>query len=342
MATCATCNKTILLGATKVGDTPYCGGKCADAAVMPAFAAAHEAAVVATTAIPLPSAARTSPDDAMLVDREGMTPGLVIGIGLLTAVLLSFGLHFAESAIDWQLRGINLWIILPIGAALNGALISVGFFAASLLLNSPPKCSTFLVALPAAGVLCWLTFVLSYFTATDENGIALREVVGFGEYMQVVIEESTVMLGRTSRSATRAGSWGYALYAADCLGFMAGAWFVIRVAFAKPYCEKCGRYMSRLGIMRRSGNDAAAAGATLKAMHTHLGANNPQRAIDALAAFGDPNDKSFVGLTLECHGCPMCKDYTAETGVHLAGSRARRQVQDAGAKFAGNGDIRMA
>ena len=341
MAKCAACQKTILLGSTKVGDIAYCGEKCADATVIPAFHAAYDAATVQTTALPLPSAARTGPTDAMLVDREGTTPGLVIAIGLVVAILLSFGVHFAEASIDAQLRGFNLWVVLPIGAALNGAFISLGFFAAIRLLNSPPRVATYAAAIVAAGLLCWLTFVVSYFTMTDEDGTPVREFLGFLEFMKVIIEESQVYLGRSSKSATTVGGWGYALYAADCIGFMLGAWFTIRAAGAKPFCAKCWRFMTRIGSMQRTGNDPAAAGATLKAVHAHLGANNPQRAIDALAAFGDKGGKSYLGLTLECHGCPMCKDYTAVSGVNLAGSRARRELENAGATFAGNGDIRM-
>ena len=339
MAKCVGCQKTILFGATKVGDGAYCGEKCADAAVMPAFAAAYDATVVQSTPTPLPSAARTGPDDALLVDREGTKPGLVIGIGLLVALLLSFGVHLAETGIDRQLRSINLWIVLPIGALLNGALISIGFFAAIRLLDSPPRMATYAAAAVGAGLLCWLTFVASYLTMTDDDGTAIREVMGFGEYMQVVIEESRVMLGRSSRSATTVGSWGYALYAVDCLGFMAGAWFVIRAAGMKPFCAKCGRFMTRLGALMRSSNDPTAAGATLKAVHAHLAANNPQRAVDALSEFGAKDHRSYVGLSLECHGCPMCKDYTAVTTVNLAGSRGRREVEDAGARFEGNGNI---
>jgi hypothetical protein len=74
-------------------------------------------------------------------------------------------------------------------------------------------------------------------------------------------------------------------------------------------------------------------------MYEHLGGNNAQRAVETLNAFGERNDKSFLGITLECHGCPMCKDYTAVVTTTLAGAKARRELH--AAEYPGNGEIRM-
>ena len=136
-----------------------------------------------------------------------------------------------------------------------------------------------------------------------------------------------------------AGGWGYALYAADCIGFAVGAWFVVRAAGAKPYCQKCGRFMAKLGRVVRSGDDAAAAGATAGAIYEHLGANNAQRAVETLQSFGSADEKSFFALSLECHGCPMCKDYNAVVATTLKGAKARRELHTA--EYPGNGEIRL-
>ena len=339
MAKCAHCDKRILLSELKVGDTRYCGEACADAAQLPAFTAALESTKVQTTRVPMPSAMRAGPDDSMLVDKEGAKPGLVIAIGFIVAVLLSLGLHSIESSIEWQLRGLNYAVILPIGAALNGAIISVGYFAAIRLLDSPPRMMTFIAACATAAILCWLTFVISYFTMTAEDGTPVRDYFGFGEFMQIIAEESTITLGKGKNSAVTAGKWGYALYAADCIGFMLGAWFVVRAAGAKPYCQKCGRFMAKLGRVVRSGDDAAAAGATAGAIYEHLGANNAQRAVETLQSFGSADEKSFFALSLECHGCPMCKDYNAVVATTLKGAKARRELHTA--EYPGNGEIRL-
>jgi hypothetical protein len=341
MAKCAACQKTIMLGATKVGDVPYCGEKCADGTVMPLFSSAYDATEVQSPAVPKAAAARTGPEDSMLVDRSGHRHALVIAIGIVVALVLSCGLYFAEASIGRELRGLNLWIILPVGAALNGALISLGFFAAIRLLDAPPRMTTFVAAIATAGILCWLTFVISYYTMTDDQGTPIREFVGFAEFMKVVIEESQVSLGRSSKSPTTVGLWGYALYAADWLGFMIGAWFTVRLAGAKPYCASCGRFMAKIGRLVRSGNDPAEAGATLKAVHAHLAANNPARAVESLSAFGARAEKSYLGITLDCHGCPMCKDYSVVAGMSLAGARGRRAIEDATTTFTGNGDVRL-
>ena len=339
MAKCAHCEKRILLGELKVGETRYCSEACADAAQLPAFTAAMESSKVQTTPVPIPSAMRTGPDDSMLVDKEGAKPGLVIAIGILVAVLLSIGLHAVESSIEAQLRGLNFAVILPVGAAINGAIISAGFFAAIRLLDVPPRMTTFIAACATAAILCWLTFVISYFTMTAEDGTPVRDYLGFGEFMQIIAEESTITLGKGKNSAVTAGKWGYALYAADCIGFALGAWFVVRAAGAKPFCEKCGRFMAKLGLVSRTGNEAAAAGATAGAMYEHLGANNAQRAVETLQAYGNADEKSFFGIALECHACPMCKDYHAIVTTTLKGTKARRELHKA--EYAGNGEIRL-
>jgi hypothetical protein len=339
MAKCANCQKTILVSEFKAAGTRYCSEACADKALLPAFADALEAPPQPTTAIPRGAAPRTGPDDALLVDREGVKPGLVIAIGVVVAIVLSLGLHALESMADGQLRGLNIWIVLPIGAALNGALITAGFFAASRLLDTRPRASTYAAAIATAGLLCWITYFISYYTMTDETGAPVRDFLGFGEFMQVIIENSTVNLGRTSRTAVTAGGWGYALYAADWIGFMIGAWFVVRWAGAKPFCARCGRFMAKLGRIARSGDDRAAAGAALNAVLANLDANNPQRAVEALKAFGAPDEKSFFAVAIECHACPMCKDYAGTVTTTLAGRKARRESSSV--PFAGNGEIQL-
>lgn len=319
MAKCAHCDKRILLSELKVGETRYCGEACADAAQLPAFTAAMESTKAQTTPVPMPSAMRTGPDDSMLIDKEGAKPGLVIAIGILVALLLSLGLHAVESSIEAQLRGLN--------------------FAAIRLLDSPPRMMTFIAACATAALLCWLTFAISYFTMTDEDGTPVREFFSFTEFMQVIIENSEISLGRGKKSAVTAGGWGYALYAADCIGFALGAWFVVRAAGAKPFCEKCGRFMAKLGLVSRTGNEAAAAGATAGAMYEQLGANNAQRAVETLQSFGSADEKSFFGIALECHACPMCKDYRAIVTTTLMGAKARRELHKA--EYAGNGEIRL-
>jgi hypothetical protein len=336
MPSCPTCHKRLLLTGFKAAGTRYCSEACADAALLPAFTAALEAPPPRTTEIPRGTAtARTGPDDALLVDREGVKPGLVIAVGVVAAVLLSVGLHALESMAEGQLRGINLWIVLPIGAALNGGLITAGFFAAARLLDTRPRLSTYVAAIATAGVLCWLTYVISYWTMTDESGAPVRDTLGLGEFMGILAEHSTIQLGRTRSSAVTAGNWGYALFAADWIGFMLGAWAVVRWAGSKPFCARCGRFMTRIGLLGRSGDDPAAAGATLNAVHAHLGANNPQRAVEALKAFGSADQKSYFAVTMKCHGCPMCKDYSAVVTTTLKGSRARRELHRA--DFDGNG-----
>lgn len=339
MARCAECQKRILHGGIRAGDAHLCGPACADKALIPAFHAALEAPGPTTTPIPLPSATRPGPDDSMLVDREGAKPVLVIAIGIAVALLLSLGLHVAESAIEWQLRGLSFWVVLPVGAVLNGMIISAGFFGAIRLLNVPPRASTYVAASLAAGALCWLTWIASYLTLTDETGTPVRDLLGFGEFMKLIIEESSISLGRSGGSAVTAGKWGYALFAADCVGFMIGAWATVRMAGAKPYCAKCGRFMARIGRVARSSADPTSAGTTLHAMQAHLRANDPSRALEALGGFGAPDEKAFFGIGIDCHGCPACKDYRAVVTTTLAGAKARRAFLTE--EFQGNGDVRL-
>lgn len=340
MATCAHCGKRILLSGTKVGDARYCREACADAAQLPAFTAAMQAATVATEPVPAPTPTPIGPSDSMLVDREGAKPGLVIATGVVVAILISIGLHAAESSLEAQLRGLNFAVILPVGAALNGAIVAIGFFAAVRLLDSPPRTATFVAACGAAVLLSWLTYAISYFTMTDEDGAPVRGFLSFPEFIRIIIENSEIALGRGKSSAVTAGRWGYALYAADCIGFAIGAWLVVRAAGAKPFCAKCGRFMAKLGRIARTGDDAAAAGATVGAMYGYLGANDAQRAADTLAAFGAAGEKSFFGVVLECHGCPMCKDYSAVVTTTLAGAKGRRGLH--AAEYPGHGAIRLA
>ena len=133
---------------------------------------------------------------------------------------------------------------------------------------------------------------------------------------------------------------GYALFAADWIGFMVGAWFVVRWAGLKPFCARCGRFMAKLGRVARSGDDGAAAGTALNAVLANMDANNPQRAIEALKAFGTADEKSFFAVAIECHGCPMCKDYAGTVTTTLAGMKARRESSSV--PFEGNGDINLA
>lgn len=337
MAKCTHCQKTILMGGMKVGSARFCGEKCADAALVPPFEAAYGSTEVVATPVPMPRDQRRGPDDAALVDH-GSSTAVVIAIGIAVAVLLSIGIHFVEDALAFDLRGLNWLIVLPIGALLNGAAITVGFFAASRLLNAPPKPVTYVAALMTAGLLCWLKFGIVYFTMVDDTGAPIRSSVGFIEFMRFVIENTEVSLTRSKNSAVQTGSWGYALYAADWLGFMAGAWFVVGKAASKAFCARCSRFMTRICTTTRSSDDPAATGATLRTVEENLKVNNPQQAIDALGSFGAPNTKSFFSVALDCHGCPMCGNYAATLSTSLAGAKARRETYSA--SFEGNSQIK--
>jgi hypothetical protein len=254
MASGPTCHKRLLLTGFKAAGTRHCSEACADGALLPASNAALEAPPPRTTEIPRGTATvRLGPDDALLVDREGVKPGLVIAGGILAAVLLSIGLHALESMADWQVRGMNLWIVLPIGAALDGGLITAGFFAAARLLDTRPRLSTSIAAIATAGAPCWPTYVIGDGTMSDDSGAPVRESLGFGEFMRIIVEESTISLGKTSGTAVTAGGWDFGLYAAKWIGFFLGAWFIVRWAGFSPFYARLGRLVATLGHAGRSG-----------------------------------------------------------------------------------------
>lgn len=339
MSKCAHCGKRILFGGVKSPDAIHCNKACAAAAQIPLFTEAMESASIKTTPVPMPTPRRSGPDDSMLVDRQGVKPGLVIAIGIITAVALSLGLHFAESSLDRQLRGLNFWIIIPIGAALNGAIISIGFFAAIRLLDAPPRLTTYLAACVSALLLSWLTFAIFYFTATDDQANPIRSTVSFTEFMQAIIESSQIRIGKRASSTVTAGTWGYALYAADCIGFMIGAGAMVYFAGLKPFCAKCDRFMSNLGSLSRSSDDAATAGATAGVAILHLRANNAQQAVETLSAFGVSGEKSNFGISLACHRCPSCGDYKAELSATIVAEKNRNQLLKT--ECSGNGEVRL-
>jgi len=208
MAKCGQYGKTILVGELKVGQTRYCSEKCADAALLPAFAAVFDAPPPQTTAIPRRAAALSRSDDALLIDPEEVKFGFAIAIGVSIAIGLAIALHVLEKTTGWQLRGLNYFAVIPVGAVLCGGIITAGYFAASRLLSVRPRLSTYNAPITTAGLLCWLTFFIDYATMKHETDAPLRDSIGFSEFMQVGVENSSIRISHTSRSTVTAGKWG--------------------------------------------------------------------------------------------------------------------------------------
>ena len=257
---------------------------------------------------------------------------LVGAAGLLTSVLTALLLWWIERQFNFALYSWIFFFVIPAGAIAAGVVAASGYYLGARWLNIRPSWRL-LVSMVGISVGCFfLIYYLSYATQIviqpDKSTIKLSERVSFADFLDHVIRNTSLTIGRAGRgtSTDPLGAWGYALAGLQILGFSLGglgAWAFLR---STPYCEDCARYLQKLSTTKRYSDSPE----ELQERITALQDLSPNRWLESLADFGAAGHKKghdWLATVIE-RGCRDCSYRQTEVEVSVrSGSEWKTQAQ---------------
>ena len=231
--------------------------------------------------------------------------------GGLTCFLTAVLLLVLQEATDFSLYGLTVLLVVPVGAILAGMVGATGYYAGARLVGCRPTAWLALNMVLVSAATFFLIHYLTYQTS-EFNGAPVRELVGFGEYLDLTVRNTVVKRARGGDNGPGQplGVWGYPLAALKVVGFALGGLAVFFILADKPYCRPCGRFLAGAGRRTRYHPDADEAEATVGrtlAGFDAADAGHLQAALDAHATAGQPKAGTAKLRTtahlLRCGGC---------------------------------------
>lgn len=235
------------------------------------------------------------------------------------AILLAFAV---KSATHFDLYSVFLRFVIPVGALLFGVIGGLGCVVAGLQLGVRPGRSMFAFILAAAFAAHLLYYYLDYRT-TIVFGMPISRIVPFWRFLHVM-NSSWRATSLTSRySEHELGSFGYALFVLQWLGFACAGVFACWMLRTQPACAGCGSMVVHKLEAARFSDDGDLAQDKGDRIAALVEDGDIQPAIDEFAHCGQPTataDAAFRStITVEkCKGC----------GKHIVRFRMSEKSED--------------
>jgi len=201
---------------------------------------------------------RETPETLAATTKKTGEDLLVAGCGLVTSVLTAFILWIIEQKFGLALYTWMYWFVIPAGALLSGFAGASGYYFGAWLLGHRPTRLLLLNIVIASLFTFFCIHYLSYITM-QVDGKEVSEYIPFTKYLDIAIRSTSmefrfrgaIKMGETGQL----GSAGYAIAVLQVLGFAVGGFCVYGFLVAKPYCDKCSRYLSGKGKQIRYTKD---------------------------------------------------------------------------------------
>ena len=172
---------------------------------------------------------------------------VVTAFGLGASVVAAVLLVLAELQLGFAFYSWMFFFIIPVGAILSGFVPAGGYYVGARLFHHRPTPSILFNMVSVAVGTFFLIHYLSYITMVIDE-INVSDLVSFGQYLTVVVENTSVSVGIRSHeiaSMGELGGWGYAYAGLQMLGFAVGGLAVYYGYLQNiPYCEKCSKFFS--------------------------------------------------------------------------------------------------
>jgi hypothetical protein len=282
---------------------------------------------------PLPNATPGAETSAPPLEEDGSSIGvdagkdlMVILIGAGTSMAVALVVYFHVNLVGYPFHAQTVWFVIPVGAIACGMTAAGGFWFALRRLDRLPSVGTYL----AAGLVGALSYVLIYFLAWwlwEFQGVMVRDEVGFGEFLQYVIEHQRIRFTRSGGEGVEVGKWGYVRFAINVVGFALGVLSMVAIGGSKSYCPRCKRYLKTVGRQARSSSDPEGAAAALHPVIVAILSGRIQEALELHGAFGAPGHKEYWTTTITIEACPDCGMHLATMKASVPGDRGARDVE---------------
>jgi hypothetical protein len=316
MAKCVVCGKNVLVGGVKEGDARFCSQACRGTDFFGRFntALAREASLNPDPARAVPQSvpASAGAGEEPNVDPDPLVRGAgelgIIGIGLFGVFAVVALIWFIYEMVRYPFFSQTFWFVVPIGAFLCGMLAGIGFLLGHRVFNRLPSRVTYLAA-GLSGVAGYLLIFGLTWWFTSIGDVKLRDVVGFPQYLQLMVENQSVRFRHGA--PIDLGKWGYPRFAINLVGFAIGVACMVAIAGGKAYCARCRRYLTTVGSQNRTSSDPEAAAAALHPVIAAMKVGRIQDALDRHSTWDAPERKGFFTTTIKVEMCSGC-------GMHLA------------------------
>ena len=175
----------------------------------------------------------------------------VIYTGLITTALSLAGVYWLnKNHPDVNIMGWYVKLIIPIGALIVGLACGSGYGIGSAMSGKKISRSLLLTVVLLQVVAYFTAQYIEYREIVAQMKEAGYEPVGFPEYLHVMTT-SIAWKQKNGEMGEPLGAWGYGLRALEITGFVLGGLIVPAVMSARPYCDRCRRYMKtrELGVI---------------------------------------------------------------------------------------------
>jgi hypothetical protein len=183
---------------------------------------------------------------------------LITLCGLVTSVLTAALLSFIENVAHFALFSFFWLFIIPVGAIISGMIAGTGYYVGSKLTGYRPDRSLLISILLVSIGTYFLLYGMNYYSESID-GVPLRTLVSFPEYMHTIITTSQFTIGHSSSSSGIAlGGFAYIFAVLEVAGFACGGLIIHGIIASLPYCENCSTYLSHKETRKRYTADAEA------------------------------------------------------------------------------------
>lgn len=252
---------------------------------------------------------------------------LVLAAMLITSTIVAVGNVILAKLTGFDFFGLTFWFIIPAGAILAGmAAAGGGILAARLLNHGLTKIDAFMMVGVSAATMV-LYYYLDYYTLVLDDGRRARDLIGFWDYVDLVLTSSHMRIGRGARDIGQVGAMGYWLAGLEFIGFMAGGFSAFALAARMPRCTDCGAYLRKLKSRKTEELTREEAEAMIDQF------NNGDVAEVAEVLRWKPPERTFAKqdkravITHELQGCPKCMREQLKSSINVFNGEEWKEIE---------------
>lgn len=165
--------------------------------------------------------------------------------GLVASVIVVAILVFMELKWEFAFYSLMLFFIVPIGAIASGVGAAGGYYLGALLLNARP---TPIILFNMVAISIGSYFTLNYVTylLLEIDGEPVSSLVDFSGYMDVILTNMSMTIGRGNAETGELGNFGYVVALLQIVGFAVGGFVTYLFLKSKAFCSLCDKYYKRV------------------------------------------------------------------------------------------------
>ncbi len=242
---------------------------------------------------------------------------------VVTAVVNVALAHYA----GFNLFGLTLWFIVPVGAMIVGAFAASGAIVAARLFDIRPSMLQSIVSAAIIGAATMLLIYFLEYNTLEVRGSKLRSLVDFWTYVDLSLTKTHMRLSRSQQDLGEAGDLGYLFALLKLGGFVLGAFFIFALIRGMPACPRCGSYFKTLRTRKSSDLPVDEAAA----VHQHFMSGDVAAVRQAVTWPPEPRKlekkQPKARLVYKLCQCPKCASRAVIGSMLVSGGRDFREVK---------------